>query len=195
HRKLMQELESDFRRARRDVHQVIWGPRWDALLARDKKGILMRRMMECVDGEYQTFKSKDGAYVREHFFNTPELKELVADYSDEDIWNLNRGGHDPFKVYAAYHAAVNHRGQPTVILAKTIKGYQMGEEGEGMNIAHQIKTLSPEAIRKIRDRFNLPVPEDKLEEVPYLEFEKGSAELEYMRGWGQAVGGYLATGR
>src|SRR6266571_4895189 len=178
-----------------NVIKVIWGRHWDPLLARDKSGILKRRMMEAVDGEYQTYKSRDGAYVREHFFNTPELKEMVADYSDEDIWNLNRGGHDPFKVYAAYHAAVNHKGQPTVILAKTIKGYQMGEEGEGMNIAHQIKKLSPEAIRKIRDRFNLPVPDDKLEEVPYLKFAEGSRELEYMRGRRQSLGGYLPSRR
>src|SRR6185295_12072220 len=128
--KIIQELEADFRGAGWNVIKVIWGSRWDPLLARDKQGILMRRMMECVDGEYQTFKSKDGAYVREYFFNTPELKELVADWSDEEIWHLNRGGHDPHKIYAAYHAAVNHKGQPTVILAKTIKGYGMGESGE-----------------------------------------------------------------
>jgi len=151
--------------------------------------------MEAVDGEYQVYKSRDGKYVRENFFNTPELKEMVADYSDEDIWNLNRGGHDPFKVYAAYHAAANHKGQPTVILAKTIKGYQMGEEGEGMNIAHQIKKLSNQAIRKIRDRFDLPVPDDKLDEVPYLKFAEGSRELEYMRSRRQSLGGYLPSRR
>jgi len=193
--KIIQELEGAFRGAGWNVIKVIWGRHWDAVLARDKKGILRKRMMEAVDGEYQVYKSRDGAFVREHFFNTPELKELVADYSDEDVWNLNRGGHDPFKVYAAYHAAVNHKGQPTVILAKTIKGYQMGDEGEGMNIAHQIKKLSTTTIKKIRDRFNLPVPDDKLEEVPYLEFEKGSAELEYMRGRRQALGGYLPSRR
>jgi pyruvate dehydrogenase E1 component len=127
--KIIQELEADFRGAGWNVIKVVWGTRWDALFARDKKGILMRRMMECVDGEYQTFKSKDGAYVREYFFNTPELKELVADWSDADIWALNRGGHDPHKVYAAFHAAVNHKDQPTVILAKTIKGFGMGNPG------------------------------------------------------------------
>ena len=193
--KIIQELEGAFRGAGWNVIKVIWGRHWDPLLARDKSGILKRRMMEAVDGEYQTYKSRDGAYVREHFFNTPELKEMVEDYSDEDIWNLNRGGHDPFKVYAAYHAAVNHQGQPTVILAKTIKGYQMGEEGEGMNIAHQIKKLSPQAIRKTRDRFNLPVPDDKLEDVPYLQFAEGSPELEYMRGRRLALGGYLPSRR
>src|SRR5712671_5713856 len=193
--KIIQELEADFRGAGWNVIKVVWGTHWDTLLARDKKGILMRRMMECVDGEYQTFKSKDGAYVREYFFNTPELKELVADYTDQDIWLLNRGGHDPFKVYAAFHAAANNRDQPTVILAKTIKGYQMGEEGEGMNIAHQIKKLSNQAIRRIRDRFDLPVPDDKLDEVPYLKFAEGSRELEYMRSRRQSLGGYLPSRR
>ncbi len=194
--KIIQELEGLFRGAGWNVIKVIWGRHWDPLLARDKSGILKRRMMEAVDGEYQTYKSRDGAYVREHFFNTPELKEMVADYSDEDVWNLNRGGHDPFKVYAAYHAAVNHKGQPTVILAKTIKGYLMGEEGEGgMNIAHQVKKLSADVIRKIRDRFNLPVPDDKLEELPYLKFAEGSKELEYMRTRRQSLGGYLPSRR
>jgi len=194
--KIIQELEGLFRGAGWNVIKVIWGRHWDPLLARDKSGILKRRMMEAVDGEYQTYKSRDGAYVREHFFNTPELKEMVADYSDEDVWNLNRGGHDPFKVYAAYHSAVNHKGQPTVILAKTIKGYLMGEEGEGgMNIAHQVKKLSADVIRKIRDRFNLPVPDDKLEELPYLKFAEGSKELEYMRTRRQALGGYLPSRR
>jgi len=190
--KIIQELESDFRGA---GWNVIKGTRWDALFARDKKGILMRRMMECVDGEYQTFKSKDGAYVREHFFNTPELKELVADWSDEEIWNLNRGGHDPHKVYAGYHAAVHHKGQPTVILAKTIKGYGMGEAGEAQNITHQQKKLHTADIRHFRDRFNIPVPDDKLEEVPFLTFPEGSKELEYMRARRVELGGYLPSRR
>ena len=193
--KIIQELESDFRGAGWNVIKVIWGSRWDALLARDKKGILMRRMMEALDGEYQTFKSRDGAYVREYFFNTPELKELVADYSDEDIWNLNRGGHDPHKVYAAFHAAVNHKGQPTVILAKTIKGYGMGIAGEAQNITHQQKKMNVEAIRRFRDRFQIPVPDDKLEEVPYVKFEEGSKELEYMRARRMELGGYLPARR
>src|SRR5437868_5639308 len=193
--KIIQELESDFRGAGWNVIKVIWGTRWDALLARDKKGILMRRMMECVDGEYQTVKSKDGAYVREHFFNTPELKELVADYSDEDIWDLNRGGHDPHKVYAAYHAAANHKGQPTVILAKTIKGYGMGEAGEAQNITHQQKKMDVEAIRHFRDRFQIPVADDKLEEVPFVTFADGSPELEYMRARRMELGGYLPSRR
>ncbi len=193
--KIIQELESDFRGAGWNVIKVIWGSRWDALLARDKKGILMRRMMEALDGEYQTFKAKDGAYVREYFFNTPELKEMVADYSDEDVWNLNRGGHDPHKVFAAYHAAVNHKGQPTVILAKTIKGYGMGVAGEAQNITHQQKKMHGDAVRVFRDRFQIPVPDDKIDEVPYVKFEEGSKELEYMRARRMELGGYLPARR
>jgi pyruvate dehydrogenase E1 component len=193
--KIIQELEAEFRGAGWNVIKVVWGTRWDALLARDKKGILMRRMMECVDGEYQTFKSKDGAFVREHFFNTPELKELVADWSDDDIWSLNRGGHDPHKVYAAFHAAVNHPGQPTLILAKTIKGYGMGESGEAQNITHQQKKMTVESIRRFRDRFQIPVPDDKLEEVPFMKFAPGSPEAEYMKARRMDLGGYLPSRR
>jgi pyruvate dehydrogenase E1 component len=193
--KIIQELESDFRGSGWNVIKVVWGRHWDPLFARDKKGVLMRRMMEVVDGEYQTIKSKDGAYVREHFFNTPELKALVDDYSDEDIWKLNRGGHDPFKVYNAYNAAVNHKGQPTVILAKTIKGYGMGASGEAQNITHQQKKMSRESIRRFRDRFDIPVEDDKLDEVPYVSFPEGSPELEYMRARRSELGGYLPTRR
>ena len=193
--KIIQELESDFRGSGWNVIKIIWGRHWDPLLARDRHGILMRRMMECVDGEYQTFKSKDGGYVREYFFNTPELKELVADYSDDDIWNLNRGGHDPFKVYAGFHEAVSHKGQPTVILAKTIKGYGMGESGEAQNITHQQKKMSHDAIRKFRDRFHVPVSDDKLDDVPYVTFPEGSPELEYMRARRMELGGYLPARR
>ena len=193
--KIIQELEAEFRGAGWNVIKVIWGSRWDALLARDKQGILMRRMMECVDGEYQTFKSKDGAYVREYFFNTPELKALVADYSDEDIWNLNRGGHDPHKVYAAYQLAVDHKGQPTVILAKTIKGYGMGESGEAQNITHQQKKMSGDSIRHFRDRFQIPVPDDKLDDIPYVKFPPGSAEAEYMMARRMELGGFLPARR
>jgi pyruvate dehydrogenase E1 component len=193
--KIIQELESDFRGAGWNVIKVVWGRHWDALFARDKKGILMRRMMEVVDGEYQTMKSKDGAYVREHFFNTPELKELVADWSDEDIWKLNRGGHDPFKVYAAFQAAVSHKGQPTVILPKTIKGYGMGGSGEAQNITHQQKKMSNESIRNFRDRFNIPVADDKLDDVPYVTFPPGSPEQEYMAARRNELGGYLPARR
>src|SRR5512136_2896550 len=174
--KIIQELESEFRGAGWNVIKVIWGRYWDALLARDTEGHLQRRMMSAVDGDYQVYKARDGAYVREHFFNTPELKAMVADMSDEDIWLLNRGGHDPFKVFAAYQAASLHSGQPTVILAKTIKGYGMGESGEAQNITHQQKKLSLEAIRRFRDRFGIPVPDDRLEEVPYVKFEPGPRE-------------------
>jgi len=193
--KIIQELESDFRGSGWNVIKLVWGTHWDALFARDKKGILIRRMMEVVDGEYQTFKSKDGAYVREYFFNTPELKELVADWSDDDIWNLNRGGHDPHKVYAAFHAAVHHKGQPTVILAKTIKGYGMGESGEAQNITHQQKKMTGGSIARFRDRFQIPVPDDKLDEVPLVKFEEGSKELEYMRARRMELGGYLPSRR
>jgi pyruvate dehydrogenase E1 component len=193
--KIIQELESDFRGAGWNVIKVIWGTRWDALLARDKKGVLVQRMMECVDGEYQTFKSKDGAYVREYFFNSPELKELVADWTDEEIWHLNRGGLDPFKVYAAYHAAVNHRGQPTVILAKTIKGYGMGESGEAQNITHQQKKLSLDSVRHFRDRFQIPVADEKLAEIPYVTLAAGSPEAEYMKARRMDLGGFLPSRR
>ncbi|MEZ0187793.1 pyruvate dehydrogenase (acetyl-transferring), homodimeric type [Ralstonia solanacearum] len=193
--KIIQELEGEFRGAGWNVIKVIWGSRWDQLLARDTKGLLMSRMMECVDGEYQTFKSKSGAYVREFFFNTPELKAMVADWSDDDIWALNRGGHDPHKIFAAFKSATEHKGQPTVILAKTIKGYGMGEAGEAMNIAHQQKKMPVDAIRKLRDRFNIPVADDQLEHVPYVKFEEGSKELEYMRKARMDLGGYLPARR
>jgi pyruvate dehydrogenase E1 component len=191
--KIIQELESEFRGAGWNVIKVVWGRHWDPLLARDKQGILKKRMMECLDGEYQTFKSKNGAYVREHFFNTPELKELVADYSDADIWKLNRGGHDPFKVFAAYDAASKHRGQPTVILAKTIKGYGMGESGEAQNVTHQQKKMSKESIKAFRDRFKIPVPDDKLEELPYVTLAE--PERKYMTANREALGGLLMKRR
>jgi pyruvate dehydrogenase E1 component len=194
--KIIQELESTFRGAGWNVIKVIWGTRWDALLARDKTGTLRRRMMECVDGEYQTFKAKDGAYVRKHFFGKyPELLDLVSDWSDDDIWALNRGGLDPFKVYAAYDAATHHKGQPTVILAKTIKGFGMGAAGEAQNITHQQKKMDVEAMRHYRDRFGLPVPDDQLPGIPYLTFPEGSKELAYMRERRMALGGYLPQRR
>ena len=193
--KIIQELEAEFRGAGWNVIKVIWGSYWDPLLAQDKHGLLRKRMMECVDGDYQTFKSKDGAYVREHFFNTPELKAMVASWSDDDVWRLNRGGHDPHKVYAAYQAAVNHQGQPTVILAKTIKGYGMGESGEAQNITHQQKKMGTVSIKAFRDRFKLPVDDADLETLPYVKFEDNSAALKYMREQRQSLGGYLPARR
>ncbi len=193
--KIIQELEGEFRGAGWNVIKVVWGHLWDALLARDKEGLLAKRMMECVDGDYQNFKSKDGAYVREFFFNTPELKEMVRDYSDEDIWGLNRGGHDPAKVFAAYHQAVNHKGQPTVILAKTIKGYGMGSSGEAQNTSHQQKKMSIESLRRFKEKYSLPVHDSELENLPYLKFEEGSAELNYIMERRQHLGGFIPSRR
>src|SRR5947209_14176322 len=190
--KIIQELESDFRGAGWNVIKVIWGSYWDPLLARDKDGLLLKRMEEAVDGEYQKFKSRDGAYVREHFFGKyPELKARVASMSDEDIWRLNRGGHDPHKVYAAYAAAVKHKGQPTVILAKTVKGYGMGAVGEGKNIAHQQKKMPLEALRQFRDRFKIPVPDDQLEKIPYYRPAPDSEEAKYLADLRAKLGGPL----
>ena len=193
--KIIQELESGFRGAGWNVIKVIWGTQWDSLLARDKQGLLKQRMMNACDGEYQTFKAKDGAYVREHFFNTPELRALVADWTDDQVWQLNRGGHDLFKIFSAYKAASEHKGQPTLILAKTIKGFGMGQAGEAMNISHQQKKMDVEAIRRFRDRFGLPVPDDKLEELPYLKFEEGSPEYKYMMQRRMDLGGFLPQRR
>jgi pyruvate dehydrogenase E1 component len=193
--KIIQELESEFRGAGWSVIKVVWGARWDVLLARDKKGLLAKRMMECVDGDFQTFKAKDGGYVREFFFNSPELKAMVADWSDRDIWELNRGGHDPAKVYAAFHAAVNHKGQPTVILAKTIKGYGMGESGQAQNITHQQKKMTLNSLTHFRDRYELPVTDEQLHEMPYLTFPEGSKELEYMQKRRALLGGNLPSRR
>ncbi|MBW8376179.1 pyruvate dehydrogenase (acetyl-transferring), homodimeric type [Stenotrophomonas sp.] len=190
--KVIQELEGTFRAAGWNVIKVIWGGGWDALLAKDSTGLLRQRMMECVDGDYQTFKSQNGAYVREHFFGKyPELLALVADLSDDDIWALARGGHDPQKVYAAYAQAVAGNGRPSVILAKTVKGFGMGEAGEGQNINHQLKKMSANAVRAFRDRFDLPVSDDQLEEMPYLRPAPGSAEARYFAQRRQAQGGQL----
>nr|MCH9639155.1 pyruvate dehydrogenase (acetyl-transferring), homodimeric type [Betaproteobacteria bacterium] len=190
--KIIQELESDFRGSGWNVIKVIWGSYWDPLLAKDTKGLLQRRMMECVDGEYQTIKSKDGAYVRKHFFGKyPELLEMVAHMSDDDIWRLNRGGHDPHKVYAAYTEAMKHSGQPTVILAKTIKGYGMGEAGEAQNITHQQKKMGTTSLKAFRNRFGLEIPDDKIDEVPYLKFDEDSPEYIYMQSRRQALGGFF----
>ena len=193
--KIIQELEAIFRGAGWNVIKVIWGSGWDPLLAADKDGLLLARMEEVVDGQYQDLKSKNGAYVREHFFNTPELKAMVAHLSDDEVWQLNRGGHDHAKVYAAYAAAVAHRGQPTVVLAKTVKGYGMGESGEGQMIAHQAKHMTEVALKQFRDRFDVPVTDNELADVPFVTFPEGSPELAYLKARREALGGYLPARR
>jgi pyruvate dehydrogenase E1 component len=193
--KIIQELESVFRGAGWNVIKVVWGSGWDKLFAKDPGSLLLRRMEECVDGQYQDFKSKNGAYVREHFFNSPELKALVADLSDDEVWKLNRGGHDPFKVYAAYASAVKHKDQPTVILAKTVKGYGMGESGEGQMIAHQAKKMTDDALRQFRDRFDIPIPDDQIDAMPFISLAPDSPELKYMQDHRAALGGHLPQRR
>ena len=191
--KIIQELEAVFRGAGWNVVKVVWGSYWDPLLARDRHGLLRRRMEEAVDGEYQAYKaSQDGGFVREHFFGKyPELKAMVAHLTDEDIWRLNRGGHDPHKIYAAYAAAVRHTGQPTVILAKTVKGYGMGEAGEGMNITHQQKKMGLRALTGYRDRLDIPVSDEELEETPFYRPPDDSPEIRYMKERREALGGFL----
>ncbi|GAC1652412.1 MAG: pyruvate dehydrogenase (acetyl-transferring), homodimeric type [Vulcanimicrobiaceae bacterium] len=180
--KIIQELERVFRGAGWNVIKVIWGSGWDKLLAKDHTGRLVQLMNECVDGDYQTFKANNGAYVREHFFGRyTETAELVKDWSDEDIWALSRGGHDPKKVYAAYLAATTHTGQPTVILAKTIKGYGMGSSGEAQNIAHQQKHMEIKAMRAFRDRFAIPISDEQLETIPFYKPPEDSPEMQYLR--------------
>jgi len=192
--KIIQELEGDFRGAGWNVIKVIWGSYWDPLFAMDTKGLLLKRMEECVDGEYQNYKAKGGAYTREHFFGKyPELRAMVAKMTDEDIWRLNRGGHDPHKVYAAYAAAMKHKGQPTVIIAKSVKGYGMGAAGEGQNITHQQKKMGTDDIRKFRDRFNLPISDEQLPEVPFYKPPEDSPEMKYLHERRQALGGYLPS--
>jgi pyruvate dehydrogenase E1 component len=192
--KIIQELESIFRGADWNVIKVLWGSNWDPLLAKDKNGLLHRRMMEAVDGEYQNFKAKNGAYVREHFFGKyPELLEMVADMSDEEIWHLTRGGHDIQKVYAAYTQAVNHHGQPTVILAKTVKGYGVGTAGEGQNITHNLKKLTLEQVHTFRDRFQLPVSDQQIEELAFYKPSENSHEMQYIQKHRQALGGFLPS--
>ena len=194
--KIIQELEGDFRGSGWNVIKLIWGGYWDPLLARDKEGILRRIMEESVDGEYQAYKAHDGKFVREHFFGKhPKLLEMVSRMSDEDIWRLNRGGHDPHKVYAAFSDAVNHKDQPTVILAKTIKGYGMGHVGQAKNPTHQQKQLDVDAIREFRDRFNIPIPDDQLEKLPYFKPADDSPEMQYLHERREALGGFLPKRR
>lgn len=190
--KIIQELEALFRGAGWNVIKVIWGSGWDQLLARDTKGLLLKRMEEVVDGEYQNYKAKDGAYVREHFFGKyPELLDMVSDMTDEDIWHLSRGGHDPRKIYAAYKRAVDHEGQPTVILAKTVKGYGLGQAGEGQNTTHQQKKMGLEHMKRFRDRFNIPISDDEIEEIPYVKLDDDSDEKKYLLERRNELGGFI----
>jgi pyruvate dehydrogenase E1 component len=192
--KIIQELEAAFLGAGWNVIKVLWGSRWDPLLEKDQKGLLKRLMEECVDGEYQNFKSKGGAYTREHFFGKyPELKEMVANMSDEEIWRLNRGGHDPQKVYAAYASAVANKGAPTVILAKTVKGFGMGKAGEGLNSTHQQKKLSDENLKEVRDRFNIQITDEEIAGLNFRKPDDNSEELKYLHERRAVLGGYLPS--
>ncbi|MCG8122898.1 MAG: pyruvate dehydrogenase (acetyl-transferring), homodimeric type, partial [Candidatus Thiodiazotropha taylori] len=194
--KIIQELEGVFRGAGWNVIKVIWGGYWDPLFARDKNGVLLKRMEECVDGDYQAYKAKGGAYTREHFFGKyPELDEMVANMTDEDIWRLNRGGHDPHKVFAAYAEATAHKGQPTVILAKTVKGYGMGVAGEGQNITHSQKKMGEAALKAFRDRFNIPISDDQIGAAPFYKPPADSAEMQYMHAQRSKLGGFLPQRR
>ncbi len=192
--KIIQELEGIFRGAGWNVIKVIWGRHWDELLEKDKSGLLIRRMNEVCDGELQNYRFNGGAYTREHFFGKyPELLELVKDMTDEQIMYLNRGGHDPYKVYAAYAEAVSHKIQPTVILAHTVKGYGLGSAGEAANNTHSMKKLDLNSLRGFRDRFGIPIPDEQLENVPYYRPDKNSPELEYLRNCRRSLGGPLPS--
>ncbi len=190
--KIIQELEAAFLGAGWNVIKVLWGSRWDPLFARDTRGIMQRVMEQCVDGEYQNFKAKGGAYTREHFFGKdPALREMVANMSDDDIWRLNRGGHDAAKVFAAYDSAMQSKGVPTVILAKTVKGYGLGKSAEGQMVAHQQKKLDEEALRELRDRFNIPVSDADIAGLPFRKPAEDSDEMRYLQARRRALGGYL----
>ncbi|MBN8742851.1 MAG: pyruvate dehydrogenase (acetyl-transferring), homodimeric type [Thiomonas arsenitoxydans] len=194
--KIIQELEAEFRGSGWNVIKLIWGSYWDPLLARDKDGILRQVMMDVLDGDYQAMKANDGAFVRKHFFGRdPRLLKMVEHMSDEDIWRLNRGGHDPQKVYAAFHAAANHQGGPTVLLVKTIKGYGMGRAAEARNVAHQVKKLTDEDIREFRDRFNIPVPDSELPKLPFFKPADDTPEMKYLMERRKALGGPLPQRR
>ena len=190
--KIIQELEGEFRGAGWNVIKVVWGRHWDPMLAKDRTGLLQQRMNETVDGEYQNYKAKGGGYTREHFFGRhPELLELVQHLSDDDIMRLNRGGHDPYKVFAAYHGAVNHRDEPTVILAKTVKGYGMGDAGESENTTHQVKKLDLDDLKHFRDRFDVPLSDEELESVPYYRPAADAPETTYLKKQRESLGGPL----
>ncbi|EIC20441.1 pyruvate dehydrogenase (acetyl-transferring), homodimeric type [Thiorhodovibrio frisius] len=190
--KIIQELEAVFRGAGWNVVKVLWGSYWDPLFTRDKQGLLVKRMEECVDGDYQAYKAKGGAYTREHFFGKyPELADLVANLTDDDIWRLNRGGHDPVKIFAAYQEALRTEGQPTVILAKTVKGYGMGVAGEGMNITHSQKKMGETHLKAFRDRFNIPISDDQIGAAPFYKPPPDSPEIRYLHERREALGGPL----
>jgi pyruvate dehydrogenase E1 component len=191
--KIIQELESEFRGAGWNVIKLIWGSQWDRMLEKDTDGILLTRMQECVDGEYQAFKAKGGAYTREHFWNSPALKAMVAHMSDEDIDLMTRGGHDPDKVFAAYTQAIKHKGQPTVILAKTVKGLGMGDSGQGQNTSHQQKKMDIESLKGFRARFKIPVTDEQLETLEYIRPDPDSPEIKYLHSRRQHLGGYLPS--
>src|SRR5665213_1811225 len=194
--KIIQELESEFRGSGWNVIKLIWGSYWDPLLARDKDGILRKVMMDTVDGDYQAMKANDGAFVRKHFFGqNPTLLEMVAKMSDEDVWRLNRGGHDPQKVYAAFHRAANHQGQPTVLLVKTVKGYGMGKSGEGKNTAHQTKKLVDEDVKAFRDRWDIPIPDDQLADIPFYKPADDTPDMQYLQARRKELGGFLPQRR
>ena len=194
--KIIQELEGTFKGAGWEVIKLIWGRYWDELLAKDTSGKLQKLMDETVDGEFQNFKAKGGAYTREHFFGKyPETKELVANMSDDDIWRLNRGGHDPIKVYTAYSKAINSKDKPTVILAKTVKGYGMGEAAEGKNVAHQVKKMPMKWIKHFRDRFNIPVSDNEIEEIPYYKPDENSPEIKYLKERREKLNGFIPQRR
>jgi len=190
--KIVQELEGEFRGAGWNVIKLLWGSEWDELLARDKEGALKKIMMDTLDGDYQGFKANDGAFVRKNFFGRdPRTLELVAKMTDEEIFKLRRGGHDANKVYAAYHSAVNTKDQPTVLLIKTVKGYGMGKAGEGKNTAHQAKKLSDEDVRNFRDRFNIPIPDSELKDLPFYKPADDTPEMRYLHAQREKLGGYL----
>ncbi len=190
--KIIQELEGEFRGSGWNVIKLLWGKGWDDLLARDKDGALRKIMMDCNDGDYQSFKANDGAYVRKNFFGRdPRTLKMVEHMSDDEIWNLRRGGHDAQKVYAAFKAANEHKGQPTVLLVKTVKGFGMGKIGEGKNTVHQTKKLGDEDIKAFRDRFNIPIPDSQIADLPFYKPADDTPEMKYLHERRKALGGYL----
>ncbi len=190
--KIIQELEGEFRGSGWNVIKLLWGKGWDELLAKDKDGVLKKIMAECNDGDYQSFKANDGAYVRKNFFGRdPRALKMVEHMSDDEIWNLRRGGHDSQKVYAAFHAANSHKGQPTVLLVKTVKGFGMGKIGEGKNTVHQTKKLGDEDIKAFRDRFNIPIPDSQIADLPFYKPADDTPEMRYLHERRKALGGYL----